>query len=127
MDNASKALIMVGGILITVMVISLAMYLITGARGVADASERRLMVTQIEGFNRFFVNYPPEITGLDVYNIIGKIEDISATASLPDVSYSGAIKSDVEDTVNFTLKYKYSYSDTDGNGYIDTVNFIKDI
>ena len=125
MDNASKALIMVGGVLITVMVISLAMYLFTGARGVADASERRLMTSQIEGFNRFFVNYPPEITGLDDYNIIGKIEDISATVSLPDVSYSGASKADVVDTVNFTVKYKYTYSDTDGNGYIDTVNFIK--
>lgn len=125
MDNASKALIMVGGVLITVLVISLAMYLITGARGVADASEKRFIVTQIEGFNRFFVNYPPEITGLDVYNIIGKIEDISATTSLPDVNYSGANKADVTLTEDFTDTYKYTYSDTDGNGYIDFVNFIK--
>lgn len=124
MDNASKALIMVGGVLITVMIISLAMYLFTGARGVADASEQRLMTSQVEGFNRFFVNYPPEITGIDVYNIIGKIEDIANdTSALGTVNYTGASKADVTLTENFTDKYSYEYSDTDGNGLIDMVEF----
>lgn len=110
MENASKALIMVGGILITVMVISLCMYLFTSARGVADASEKRLQVSQIEGFNRFFVNYPNKITGLDVYNIIGKCDDISATASsLGTVDYEGAQKKDVEPTARFKDEYTYEY------------------
>lgn len=124
MENASKALIMVGGILITVMVISLCMYLFTSARGVADASEKRLQVSQIEGFNRFFVNYPNEITGLDVYNIIGKCEDINATASsLGTVSVKGEDKANVTATVDFWKKYRYEYEDTDGDGLIDEVRF----
>lgn len=128
MENASKALIMVGGILITVMVISLCMYLFTSARGVADASEKRLQVSQIEGFNRFFVNYPNEITGLDVYNIIGKCEDINNTASsLGTVTWSGATKADVKATENFIKKkYRYEYEDTDGDGLIDVVQFTKE-
>ncbi len=128
MENASKALIMAGGILITVMVISLCMYLFTSARGVADASEKRLQVSQIEGFNRFFVNYPNKITGLDVYNIIGKCEDINNTASsLGTVTWSGATKADVKETENFIKKkYRYEYEDTDGDGLIDVVQFTKE-
>lgn len=124
MENASKALIIAGGILITVMVITLCMYLFTSARGVADASEKRLQVSQIEGFNRFFVNYPNEITGLDVYNIIGKCEDINNTASsLGTVTWSGEVKANVTATVDFEKKYRYEYEDTDGDGLIDEVRF----
>ena len=41
MDNASKALIMAGGILIAVLVISVSIYVITSARGVAKISNER--------------------------------------------------------------------------------------
>lgn len=126
MENASKALIMIGGILITVMVISLCMYVLTSARGVANASETRLRVSQVEGFNRFFVNYPNEITGLDVYNIIGKIEDINNTASsLGVVTYGGETKTNVTETVDFSKEYSYTYSDKNGDGLIDYVYFGK--
>ena len=121
MENASKALIMVGGVLITVMVISLTMYLFTNARGVANASERRLKTSQIEAFNRFFINYPAEITGLDAYNIIAKIRDIQIdTHSLGWVSANLSSVSDAtEDFKND--RYNYEYFDTDGDGLIDSV------
>ena len=126
MDNASKALIMAGGILIAILVISLSVYMLTTARGVADASERRITASQIESFNRFFISYPDEITGLDVYNIIGKIEDIENDVSAVSIAptYSGATKGAVYQTENFSDKYGYKcfYG---SNGAIDRVEFTK--
>ncbi len=126
MDNASKALIMAGGVLIAMLIISLSVYMLTTARGVANASEQRMTQTQIESFNRFFINYPSEITGLDVYNIIGKIKDINndenSIANAP--SYSGADLSDVTSTESFADVYKYSY-EYGNNGAISTVSFTK--
>ncbi|MBQ9267762.1 MAG: hypothetical protein IJ217_05780 [Clostridia bacterium] len=126
MDNASKALIMAGGMLIAILIISLSVYMLTTARGVADASERRITASQIESFNRFFISYPDEITGLDVYNIIGKIEDIENDVSAVSIAptYSGATKAQVTLTENFKDKYAYSYS-YGSNGAIASVSFTK--
>ncbi len=77
MENASKALIIAGGVLIAMLLISLAIYMLTVVRGVANSSEQQFQSSQVESFNRFFVNYDSEVTGLDVYNILGKIEDIT--------------------------------------------------
>lgn len=125
MENASKALIMVGGVLITVLVISLAMYMITSARGVADASEKRLLDSQKVAFNSFFEYYPNEIRGIDVYNIIGKIDDINDDISaLGNVTYNNGTvtKAMVTQTEDFDDKYQYSY-EYDSNGLVKSVTF----
>lgn len=122
MENASKALIIVGGVLITVLIISLAMYVLTSARGVASASEERLSASQKMAFNRFFEYYPDQIKGIDVYNIIGKIEDIQYdSSSIGKVDYIGPTKDMVDDTDEFLVMYNYSYSDTNNDGLIDEV------
>ncbi|MBR4110900.1 MAG: hypothetical protein IKK43_04365 [Clostridia bacterium] len=126
MDNASKALIMVGGVLITVLVISLAMYMLTSARGVADASDKRLLDSQKVAFNSFFEYYPSQIRGIDVYNIIGKIEDINKDgSSLGTVTYNkdDVNKEMVDDTPEFLHKYSYTYGFT--NGLVSNVTFTK--
>ena len=126
MENASKALIIAGGVLITMLVISLAFYMFTTARGFSNASEQRVTMSQIESFNRFFENYPEEVTGLDVYNIIGKIEDIRNDAySVADApSYSGANKADVTSTkAQKEKKYKYSIRKYGNNGAVSEIFF----
>lgn len=122
MDNASKALIMAGGVLITVMIISISLYVLTSARGVASASEDRIVASQIEAFNRFFINYDSTITGLDVYNIIGKIDDINNDASsiVSALDYHGPSKSDVTETEKFDDTFSYSYT-IGSNGAVQSI------
>lgn len=78
MDNASKAIIMAGGILIAVAVISVALYMFANASELAKASDEILERSQIESFNRFYYAYAPlmdqsyTITGLDAYNVYNR-------------------------------------------------------
>ena len=125
MGNASKALIMAGGVLITILIISLSLYMLTAARGAADASEKMVTASQVEAFNRFFVNYPNEVTGLDVYNIIGKIDDIrnDADSICAAPTYTGASKSELNDTREMAKRrygYTYEYGD---DGAIISITF----
>ncbi len=80
MDNASKALIMAGGTLISLLIISLAMYVFTSARKYGEDSSNLIKSSQNEAFNRFFV-YSETSGGLirrfEAFNIINKIIDIN--------------------------------------------------
>ena len=57
MENASKALIMAGGILISVMVISLGTYLYTTFRNYSVETEQTIADRQIAQFNSQFYKY----------------------------------------------------------------------
>ncbi len=130
MDNASKALIMAGGILIGVMLISLGTYMLTIGRGVSDSSERQIKATQIESFNNFFIKYDSVITGLDVYNILGKIDDINSDenritdAPIVDENSSVRSRNQISKTEQWDPSIHYRYDIVFGNdGFIQSVKF----
>jgi hypothetical protein len=75
MDNASRALLIAGGILISIAVIGLATYLFASARGVIGESAKRLEIEQVLSFNRFYTGYPSTIRGIDAVNIKNKVVD----------------------------------------------------
>ena len=54
MENASKAIIMAGGVLIAVAIISLALYAYATYRDYANSSEQILSTSQITSFNRYY-------------------------------------------------------------------------
>ena len=78
MENASKAVIMAGSVLIAVAVISIALYVYSVFSGYAESSEQVLTANQIQSFNRFYESYTQgtgTIRGVDVINIINKAKD----------------------------------------------------
>lgn len=85
MENASKALIMAGGVLIAVAIITLALYAYSNYKNYASASEQMLTLSQIESFNKFYEAYTSEpinsssytykIRGIDAINIYNKALD----------------------------------------------------
>lgn len=141
MDNASKALIFAGGILIAVLVISVSMYVIASARGVAKTSNERLEANAIESFNRFYKAYGAlpnnsyEVKGIDALNIYRKaVDDSSRDAHVhvintDDVSDIGDLSADVDDgsvtgAENYNAIYEFSYT-VDALGYINKISFEK--
>ena len=84
MDNASKALVMAGGVIIAVAIISIAVYFYSSASGYASASGQMLSASQIQSFNRFYTAYSSQngkIRMVDALNLLNRaIED--------DVTYS---------------------------------------
>jgi len=134
MDNASKALIMAGGILIGVLIISVSLYIFTTARGLADDSNREMKINAAESFNRFYQSFDNNstITGLDALNIINKAKDDNwrcetKRTSEHYITFGGnydSIISSMEDSADGINEMKKSYSyhyEKDADGYIDTI------
>lgn len=125
MDSASKAIIIAGGILIGVLIISISMYMLTAFREVYSQSMDEFEAQQIVAFNSFFTQYPSQIKGYDAYNIIGKVNEINADQDGDYNIYFGNGSISSKDifyfTENFKNDYQYSY-EYDIDGVIKTVS-----
>lgn len=131
MDNASKALIMAGGVLIAVMIIGVSMYILASARGIAYTANEAAEENARESFNRYYQSFAndSEILGIDFLNLCSKAEDDSKrSASIHEVSFSGAesalknLRSN-DGAVYMLDVFKYHYEDKDRDGYVDTLTF----
>lgn len=69
MENASKALIMAGGILIAILVMSLFVYLIVSFGATSDKIHDQNAQTQITEFNAQFTKYQGR-TNITIYDIV---------------------------------------------------------
>ena len=111
MDNASKALVMAGGVMIAIAVISVAIYFYSTASGYASQSQQALSVSQIQSFNRFYTAYNSlngEIRVVDALNLLNRaVEDEVAD------SYSGSNIKKVGDG-----KQTYHYEPKDAVSYL---------
>ncbi len=141
MENASKALIIAGGILIAVLVISIAMYMISMLRDFSESSSMQTASSQNEAFNRFFVysaNSSGKINGYEAYNIVRKVQDINLnedddtriyvttdkfTKTIVDENISNII-STLSGDMSSTSTYFYEYS-YGPDGRIDGVSIKK--
>ena len=123
MDSASKAIIIAAGFLIGVLLISISMYMLTSFRGVYENSMEQFEAQQIASFNSFFTQYGPVIKGYDVYNIIGKINEVNADlTSNYFIHFNNSItrEGSFYYTENFLKDFNYSYQ-FDPEGSIDRV------
>lgn len=127
MDNASKALIMAGGVLIAIMIIGVSMYILAGARGFAEASNTQAELSAVESFNRYYQSFDSKILGIDVLNIYNKAEDDTKRAnSMHPVSVvvpEGLIQGLRDPTGSglFLEDYSYSITGYDSDGYITNI------
>lgn len=139
MDNASKALIMAGGILIAVLIIGLAIYILASARGFASASNDQAELSAIESFNRYYLSFDSTIQGIDAVNLYNKAKDDSNRVNhIHEVSTSEVnedIKSLAEGLANgskdvagsyemLKKNYNYKYS-FDSDGYVNSIEIKK--
>lgn len=129
MENASKAVIMAGSILIAIGVISLALYVYSAYRAQAASDAQLLSISQITSFNRFYESYKNssgKIRGVDVINIYNKAADdsvdeyeITMVPATIDVNLTGD-----EQSKHYLDLYKYSIF-YDANGRVDKIKIEK--
>ena len=124
MENASKALIMAGSVLIAVAVISAALYAYSAFRGYTETNERMYSAQQIMDFNRFYesyfdgTNYP--LRGVDVVNIYNKaIDDEISTINITNDVRTNLILGDYPEE-HFQEKYAFSVT-YDAEGRISSI------
>ena len=69
MENASKALLISGGILIAMLVISIGVYLFATYSDVGSSYEQRMQITEIQKFNSNFTKFEGR-TDIPIHEII---------------------------------------------------------
>lgn len=74
MENATKALLIAGAILIVILIIGVGMMVFQGASGSIDAGIAQMSAQEITIFNQNFTNYEgPKVKGANVKQLIGNI------------------------------------------------------
>lgn len=122
MDNASKAIVMAGGVLIAIALISVAVYAFNSARNFASSADDILSASQIQSFNRFYQEYrtgagtTSTIDCIDAVNILNRAveDDIEAdvTSNLITANNLNGTTVYTADSKNYTTKtlsYSLSY------------------
>lgn len=122
MDNASKAIVMAGGVLIAIALISVAVYAFNSARNFASSADDILSASQIQSFNRFYQEYRTgagtisTIDCIDAVNILNRAveDDIEAdvTSNLITANNLNGTTVYTADSKNYTtetLSYSLSY------------------
>lgn len=144
MENASKALIMAGAVLIAVAIISIFIYVFSAIGNFRSQEQAQLQSNQIIAANRFFVEsafdmdstaYGIQIYGYDVYNIIRKIADINNdpdgaveienASSYTEENFVTIVDGEIiKNLANLNGLYTYNYY-FDSEGYVNRVSFSK--
>lgn len=131
MENASKALIIAGVIVISVALISIFMYIFTAIGEYKSNSQAQLQSNEIIAANRFFVESAydldsskpgVQIYGYDVYNLIRKANDVNDNPDSEIWITTNLTEATFNNQSNLKKMYTYSYT-MDSLGYVNELKF----
>lgn len=100
MENAAKALLIAGGILFAILILSLIVYVSNATTRMAEAQEQKKLVEELEAFNKSYEAYNKKrMYGADVITVVKKAIDYNK--SLSDTQKDKAIKITITVEDNF--------------------------
>lgn len=117
MENASKALLIAGGILTALLIISALVLMFNQIGAYGKSQEEMKRNSQLAEFNKEFEKYLDDkgITGADVISLINKVVDYNIKARnggvIDSVDYSVKLKVKISNLDAFNTKYAYENSD----------------
>ena len=90
MENASKALIIAGAILLSILIIALGIFVFNAAKGAVNTDQ--LDATEIQAFNEPIIQYEGRQMGSQVKSLLGTLitnagNNKDANERLPDIKY----------------------------------------
>ena len=77
MENASKALIMAGGVLVALMIIMITVYLVQAAGGLSQTYYNKLEQDRINAYNDKFYRFCKNINGQEMVTLINLMAEIN--------------------------------------------------
>ena len=120
MENASKALIIAGAILISILLISIGIILINSGRDITSTGASQMQSQKISAFNNKFLAYEGKKKGSEISGLIGEVNASNASDSEHQVTvYAPAtIKNagGLGSTTSYTVKLHYNGDTTDIKG-----------
>lgn len=89
MENASKALIMAGGVLIAIMIIGALILMFNSLSSYQDTNQQGEVEAQVVEFNNQYVTYDNEnVRGSDLYSLLNKVIDYNRRESTEGTGWS---------------------------------------
>ena len=94
MENASKALIIAGAILLSILIIGIGMYVYSSSTSTLDSAVSQMSANEIQAFNRQFTQYSGRQSGANVITLLSACAanaaaNTGADERLPDVVSNG--------------------------------------
>ena len=130
MDNASKALIMAGAILIAVAIVGIGIYIFSAANGMTDDALNQIDALTVTSINSQLQQYEGEIRGREVKALLNTARSINKQNALPNSQQIKAVlpgSSNVADIPDDTSSikdnsiYKVTFSYGGAGGYINQI------
>lgn len=126
MENASKALLMAGGILLGVLILALLVTVFTGSKSLSDSYERAKQEEAIQQFNVNFTKYlGQELTIHEVVTICNFADKNKVTVT---GGFSGTnadkISEDVASYSTSIKTYKLEINSYSDEGYVNKIKII---
>ena len=110
MENASKALIIAGAILLAILLITIGIVLVNSGSGVADTGTANMNTQKIQTFNAQFTAYEGTKKGADIRRLINLVNASNASDSEHQVTlvmfYNQSI-SDIVNSKDYTVSIRY--------------------
>ncbi len=140
MENASKALLIAGAVLVVILIIGVGMLIYTSATGAIQEGVNRMSVQEQNMFNQQFEQYVgSRINGSNVRALLQNIRNSNnQNADVPtkQVKVTGVVTSKTENNIqtisgtditgiNTANSYTVTADDTDNDGLIDTVSITR--
>lgn len=124
MENASKALLIAGAILLAILIIAIGMFIYNSAQATVNDSMTSLSTQEIDAFNNQFVSYEQEQTGSNVKALIGRLiansnTYIDESAKVPNVIYTAGQSGG---NINYTQSDSV---DGDNSGYVASLGTLR--
>lgn len=113
MENASKALLIAGGILIAVLIIALLVYSFGSMSNYFSGEETKQEAEQLAAFNKQYEAYQRKLLrGTDVVSVINKVLDNNKKYQDTEPNYIMTVTLEIKETVgNLTQGNTYSIDD----------------
>lgn len=129
MENAAKALIIAGAVLIAIALISLGVYIISSQKGTIETSKNAADTLEVTTFNSTFLKYVgSRKKGSEVKSLLIDIQTNNSRNPSRTIGVEyGDIKevSDIQTAISAGKSYNVSAVGYDSNGYVNSI-IIKD-
>lgn len=104
MENASKALIIAGAILLSILIIAIGMYIYNSSQNSINQAATQISQQEVNAFNATFLMYEDKQIGTNVRSLInamssGASQNAEEESKLPDLVYQAASASEDPTTV----------------------------
>ncbi len=123
MENATKALIIAGAILVSILIISIGIVIVNAGKEVEGVAQGEMEAQAIQAFNAPFMNYAGEQRGSSVNTLLQKI--IANNASNPDkqvtISGLGTDPNTVIALIKSTTRYTVNIKTDPKTGLVNNI------